>query len=305
MSLLEEAYAPTVLGALTRARLNPARASGDRPGHTRVRGRSDPDGSEIDRHVPYLPGDDLRRVDWNVHARLGELLTRRFVAEREVPVRILIDASASMGPAAEGSKLDMACAIAALLAHMALGGGDRLHVRAIPGPGRPGQDRIGPFHGRHRSGEVRAFLASLAPRPGAMDLAAEVERALRDAREGLVVLISDFLHPPEAIAGALAAITSRRTEGRLVQVLSREDLEPEWIAGRDTLVDSETGESLHLVPGPETFRQYRQALAAHQHRLRDLASSHGIRLASNVVPGDLRKFLRDELAPLGVALVRS
>ena len=94
--LVDQVLAPTTMSALTRVRLRVAHASGERPGHTRVRNRSDASGGELDRHVPYSPGDDLRRIDWATYARLGELLTRRFVAEREVPVWLLIDTSPSM-----------------------------------------------------------------------------------------------------------------------------------------------------------------------------------------------------------------
>ena len=95
--LLDEAFSPAVLGALERVRMRARHASGERPGHTPVRGRSDTGGTEVDRHTAYAPGDDLRRIDWAAYARLGELLTRRYVAEREVPVWLVLDSSASMG----------------------------------------------------------------------------------------------------------------------------------------------------------------------------------------------------------------
>ena len=61
--LLDEAFSPAVLGALERVRMRARHASGERPGHTPVRGRSDTSGTEVDRHTAYAPGDDLRRID--------------------------------------------------------------------------------------------------------------------------------------------------------------------------------------------------------------------------------------------------
>jgi uncharacterized protein (DUF58 family) len=132
-SLFEQAFTPETLRVLDRVRLRATHASGERPGHTRVKNRGDVSGTELERHVAYTRGDDLRRIDWNVYARLDELVTRRFVAEREVPVWFVLDSSGSMGPDEPGSKLDMARAIAAILATVSLSGGDRVYLAAIPG----------------------------------------------------------------------------------------------------------------------------------------------------------------------------
>ena len=70
---------------------------GARPGERRFPGRPQPTGLEVEAHSPYAPGDDLRHLDWNLLGRLDTLLMRRFTAEREVVVHLLVDASASMG----------------------------------------------------------------------------------------------------------------------------------------------------------------------------------------------------------------
>ena len=76
---------------------------GARPGERRFPGRPQPCGLEVEAHSAYAPGDDLRHLDWNLFGRLDTLLMRRFTAEREVVVHLLVDASASMGvPAADG-----------------------------------------------------------------------------------------------------------------------------------------------------------------------------------------------------------
>jgi uncharacterized protein (DUF58 family) len=306
-SLLEQVLAPQVLGSLDRVRLRVGHASGDRPGHTRVRGRDDASGTELERHVSYTPGDDLRRVDWNVYARLGELLTRRFVAEREVPVWILIDTSGSMGPREARSKIDLGCAVAAVLGAVSLAGGDRLSLVAIPGNARGNggaAHTVGPLRSRRDLARLRQFLMEIAPSPGEGDLVAGLERATRLVRRGLVILISDFLFERSVLEGLLGVISRRRCEGKLVQVLSREDVDPSWLRGQHRLVDRETGEDYEIDPSTATWERYREALEAHCQDVRRAALARGMSSVVTVTDVGLERFVSTELPRLGLSLVR-
>jgi uncharacterized protein (DUF58 family) len=306
-SLFEQAFAPETLRVLDRVRLRAQHASGDRPGHTRVRNRGDVSGTELERHVPYARGDDLRRIDWNVYARLDELVTRRFVAEREVPIWFVIDSSGSMGPDEAGSKLDMARAIAAILATVSLSGGDRVYLAAIPGRAHGTPDASlthGPLRSRRALGELRSFLAGVHQADGAGDLAAGLHHVLRRTRRGMVVLISDFLCDVGAIRRALDVIASRLCEAKLVQVLSREDRDPAWLYGHDVLIDRETGAQHRIDPSPDTFRRYDAALLEHIDALSRAASSRGMASAVTISDVGLIGFLRYELPRLGLGLVR-
>lgn len=306
-SLLEQVLSPRVLGSLDRVRLKVGHASGDRPGHARVRGRDDPAGSEIARHVTYAPGDDLRRVDWNVYARLGELLTRRFVAEREVPVWVLIDASASMGPAAPRGKLDLACAVAAILGAVSLAGGDRLSLAVVPGTSgraRGPVQTVGPLRSRRDLGRLQQFLRELAPASGEGDLVAGLEQATRLVRRGLVVVLSDFLFERPVLDGLLAVIDRRRCEGKLVQVLSREDMDPSWLRGQHRLIDRETGEAYEIDPSVATWERYREVLRQHLEEVRRTALAHGMSSVVTVTDAALEQFIATELPRLGLSLVR-
>lgn len=307
-SLFEQAFAPETLRVLDRVRLRAQHASGDRPGHTRVRNRSDVSGTELERHVAYERGDDLRRVDWNVYARLGELVTRRFVAEREVPLWFVVDASGSMGPDEPSSKLDMARAIAALLAAVSLAGGDRVYLAAVPGPavGSSREPALshGPLRSRRALGDLRDFLAGIRLADGEADLATGLARLLRSTRRGMVILISDFLSDVTAVERALDVIAGRSYEAKLVQVLSREDRDPSWLYGHDVLIDRETGAELRIDPSPSTFRRYEEALLAHVKAVSRAAAARGMASALTVTDVGLAGFLRDELPRLGLGLVR-
>jgi uncharacterized protein (DUF58 family) len=264
-------------------------------------------GTELERHVAYVRGDDLRRIDWNVYARLDELVTRRFVAEREVPVWFVVDSSASMGPDEPASKLDMARAIAAMLATVSLSGGDRVSLAAIPGrkDGGPGATMThGPLRSRRSLAEVRAFLAGVHQADGAADLAAGLDHLLRRTRRGMVVLVSDFLCELSAVERALDVIASRLCEAKLVQLLSREDRDPAWLYGHDVLIDRETGAEHRIDPSPDTFRRYEAALLEHVASLNRIAARRGMASALTVSDVGLAGFLREELPRLGLGLVR-
>lgn len=306
-SLFEQAFAPATLRVLDRVRLRAQHASGDRPGHTRVRNRGDASGTELERHVPYTRGDDLRRIDWNVYARLDELVTRRFVAEREVPVWFVIDSSGSMGPDEPGSKLDMARAIAAILGTVSLSGGDRVFLAAIPGRKNAGPGASmshGPLRSRRALAELRSFLAGVHQADGEADLAAGLDHLLRGTRRAMVVLISDFLCDLGAVQRTLDVLAARLCEAKLVQVLSRADRDPAWLYGHDVLIDRETGAQHRIDPSPATFRRYEDALLGHVAALGRTAAARGMASALTISDVGLLGFLRDELPRLGLGLVR-
>ena len=89
-------------------------------------------GIEFADHREYIPGDDLRYVDWNVYARHGDLLLKRFQEEEDLHVYILLDCSLSMDRAGSDgvNKFLMARQIAAALAYIALSDLDRVSVMA-------------------------------------------------------------------------------------------------------------------------------------------------------------------------------
>jgi len=306
-SLFAQAFAPETLRVLDRVRLRAQHASGDRPGNTRVRNRGDVSGTELERHVAYARGDDLRRIDWNVYARLDELVTRRFVAEREVPIWFVVDSSGSMGPDEPGSKLDMARAIAAILGTVSLSGGDRVYLAAIPGRKTGASDAAlscGPLRSRRSLAELRAFLAGVHQADGEADLAAGLERLLRQTRRGMVIVISDFLTDVAAVTRTLDVLSAHLCEAKLVQVLSRADRDPAWLYGHDVLIDRETGAQHRIDPSPDIFRRYEEALLAHIAALGRVASGRGMASALTISDVGLITFLRDVLPRLGLGLVR-
>ncbi|HTR52657.1 MAG TPA: DUF58 domain-containing protein [Kofleriaceae bacterium] len=115
-------------------------------------------GMEFDEVRPYVPGDDVRSIDWNVTARTGEPHVKRFVEERELTVMLLVDVSASQDfGSGRRSKLEAAVELSALLALSAVENGDKVGLLLFHG----GPDLYIPPRkgGKHALRIVREVLA--------------------------------------------------------------------------------------------------------------------------------------------------
>ncbi len=189
----------------------------------------------------YVQGDDLRRVDWNIFARLERPFIKLLEEEEDLAVHLLLDASASMDwPRASEApppthKHTFARRLLAGLAYIALISGDRLTVTAFAG-GRLQQ--WGPGRGRGRVLEMLAALGGFTA-GGDTDLnAALSDYAVRGGRPGLCILVSD-LFSPVGYEDGLAALQRRGHELALVHTLSPDEVTPP-LAGDLRLVDVET-----------------------------------------------------------------
>ena len=286
------------LADLDRLVLRVRRGMGERPGDRRFPGRPQPSGIEVEAHSAYAPGDDLRHVDWNAVGRLDTLLVRRFTAEREVTVHLLLDASASMAVPARDRKLAVAAELARALAYLALSANDAVRVAVLggdaPAPPRP------VFRQRPSVVAVARLLDAVAAR-GALALGAALEaHARRFARPGLAIVISDLMAEPAEIERGLLALRARGYDFVLVQVIGRAELEPERDFAGGLLRDVESGERHPVVLDADALARYRALLAAHLDALAGLAARLQATYARLVTGASVRDFVAVELARLGV-----
>ncbi len=160
------------------------------PGQLRGERRSTKRGSSVEfaDYRNYAVGDDFRRVDWNVYARLEKLFLKLFVEEEDLHVYVLIDASRSM-EFGDPSKLLYAKRVAAALSYIALGNLDRVGLAALS----DGMASIlTPKRGKQSAFGVFEWLKSVKP-SGATQLAQSIrDFSLRTSRPGLAIVISDF-----------------------------------------------------------------------------------------------------------------
>jgi uncharacterized protein (DUF58 family) len=253
-------------------------ASQARAGQVKGERRSTKHGSSVEfaDYRNYVRGDDLRRVDWNVYARLERPFVKLLEEEEDLAVHVLVDGSKSMEwGEGEYNKLDYALILAAALGYIALAAGDRLTVTALRAPPhspstqpqRPGDGaavrsvaRFGPARGRGHLIRLLSFLDEQEGR-GETDLNA----ALRDyaataGRPGLAFLLTDLFSPAGYREG-LAALQGRGYEVSLIHLLSPDEIDPP-LAGDLRLVDVETGAGQEVTLDGSLRELYRRRVAA-------------------------------------------
>jgi uncharacterized protein (DUF58 family) len=220
------------------------------------RGRQVGSGIEFAAHRPYHHGDDLRYLDWNVYARYGELLLKRFQEERDLRVHLLIDASPSM-LVGSPTKFDYARQLAAALAYVALANLDQVAVHAYA------EDIYASFpltRGKDQILAIMRFLETLSPRGQRTDLARSAGSLIQRAqRTGLVIVLSDFLDQAGFGVG-LDALRHRGFEPHVIQIHAAQEIRPELL-GDVELVDAETGVSRQVTITEERLARYRQLFA--------------------------------------------
>jgi len=194
---------------------------------------------EFHDHRPYLPGDDLRSVDWKAFARSDHLLIRRHREERDLPLVLVLDTSASMdyrGGETGPTKREWALLAAAALALLAFDQGDRVRMAY----GASSLDGLGPERGG------AAGLAPLLTELGGLRWsgAGDLPRLLGTLggqlrRRALVIVLSDLLGDVHAFSRALGALAARGHDLAAVQVLDPSELSLPEAWGRSRLSDPE------------------------------------------------------------------
>ncbi len=205
----------------------------------------------------YAPGDDLRRLDWNVYARLEKPFIKLFEEEEDLAVHLALDASASMAWPEEGAthKFHYALRLAGALGHMALAAHDQLYVTFLGAAPR----RWGPRRGRH-SLTLFQFLESGVAAGETHLTAALRDYAWRARRPGLLLLISDLLSPTGFQEG-VTALQAQGYEVGVLHLLSPDEIDPP-LAGDLKLVDVETQSATEITLDGGMLALYRRRLQA-------------------------------------------
>jgi uncharacterized protein (DUF58 family) len=283
-------------------------------------------GMEFDEVRPYVPGDDIRTIDWNVTARTGEPHVKRFVEERELTVMLLVDVSASQDfGSGRRSKLEAAVELSALLAMSAVENGDKVGLLLFHG----GADLYIPPRkgGKHALRVVREVLARGQETPSGpsartklMELPSVVRRwwaklqtktsneprrstsiaaALEFCRQVLprravLFLVSDFLDE-----GYLQVLRHANRKHDVVAALITDPRESEMPpAGLVTLEDAESGRTRLVDTRSASFRkELRERSDKRQSTLRDQLRATGMDLvvfdASGSMVDPLLRFFRE------------
>jgi uncharacterized protein (DUF58 family) len=244
-------------------------------------------GSSMDfaEHRAYMPGDDIRRIDWKLFARSDRHFVKEFEADTNTNFTVLLDVSPSMyygGSPTTLSKLDYGRYLAACLAYLASTQRDRVGMVAFDDQIR---DFIPPsakhlnvvLHTLDRLAESSRRTVEGAGVPPRMPTAlADVTRRIGESfrRRSMVLLISDFYEEPRAILDALAYLRGKGNDLMVFHVLDRRELDFPFTDSAN-FVDLETGVRMPVIP--DYLRaQYRDLVAEHIATLRRLLGENKI-----------------------------
>lgn len=228
--------------------------------------------TDFAEHRQYMPGDDLRHLDWKLLARTDRLYIKKYQGDTNTQIHLLVDASGSMGYGSGAvTKLQFAQYLASSLAFLCVRQHDSVGLVAFS------DQVVEHVPPRSRSGHMRTVLGCierLVPGRGT-GLVAQLHRtADLLTRRGVIVLISDLYDEPERIMRGLEHLRFQGNDVIVFQVLDRQELDFDFT---EPLVfeDSETEEQLHVLP-EELRDEYKRAIRTHVEDLRQGAARNRI-----------------------------
>ncbi len=234
-------------------------------------------GQEFLEHRSFHQGDDLRAVNWRAYLRFEKLFLKIFQVEPRVPVRLLLDSSASMesgNQPGDATKFDFARKLAAALVYIGLVRLDSILLQ-------PFSSRLtDPFlasGGRHRFQPAETFLRGLKAegRTNYFDMARDYLTTY--PQRGLTIIVSDFLDDADCLR-PLQYIADFGHELMLIQLWGEDDREPAG-KGELELVDAESGTHAKIVLDDRARLEYTDAFDAYANELKRLALRNGGRYA--------------------------
>jgi uncharacterized protein (DUF58 family) len=228
--------------------------------------------TDFAEHRPYMPGDDLRHLDWKLLGRTDRLYIKKYQGDTNARIHLLVDSSASMGYASgEVSKLQYAQYLASSLAFLGVRQHDSVGLIAFD------EQVVEHVPPGSRSGHLRTILGvieRLAPGRGTTIAQLLNRTAELLTRRGIVVLISDLYDEPERLIEGLEHLRFRGNDVIVFHVMDKQELDFEFIEPV-VLEDSETEEQLHVLP--DILRdEYLRRVRAHIDQLTEGAARNRI-----------------------------
>lgn len=215
----------------------------------------------------YVPGDDLRYIDWNVYARLDQLFLKMFLEEEDLSFVIAIDTSTSMDYG-DPDKLIFCQRLAMALGYIGLVNYNRVTLVSFADGV---VNRLANLRGRRKTRQMGQWMLDLVP-GGNTDFN-DAMRTIALARQGrgVMVVLSDFLYKSGYEKG-LRYLVGGGYDTFVMQVLSPQEVDPgetNALSGDLKLVDIEDGNTAEVSISPALLRSYRENLNAYCGRLRD------------------------------------
>lgn len=207
----------------------------------------------------YVPGDDLRFIDWNLYARMDRLYIKLFLEEEDLHLFLIVDDSVSMN-FGEPTKLRAAQQLAAALGYVGLCRGDRVSLQSF---NRPKPTVIRGRSSTHRLiSTLQSFQAAEAPAavPQVAMHDAVKQFAMQSKSKGIVVLLTDLMDK-QGYESAIRMLVARELDIFLVHILSPEELQPD-LKGDLKLIDSEDQDIREISVSASLLQRYQTTLNA-------------------------------------------
>lgn len=229
----------------------------------------------------YMPGDDLRRVDWNAYGRLDRLYIKEYMEEKEAVVTILIDTSASMNyghiensEEALGDKAKRTLELAAALSYMALCSMDRVRIYDMKKMNSP-----------YQCGGGKKGLPGILHWLNGLTFSDEVDiqqsiYSVQSKGAGLTIVISDFLAekiisgPEEEVEKIFQFLSFQKQKVVFLQVMAKEELDIS-MSGTYNLIDMEKEDSIKITMDAISIQAYQKMLQDFLNRIRHAAAKTG------------------------------
>ena len=245
----------------------------------------------------YAPGDDFRRIDWNAYGRLDKLFVKVFMEEREGVFNFFLDKSKSMDQG-DDNKGEMALKIVAALGYITINNLDRIVVSGLEDGNIVD---LGSGTGKRTFQKLLRDLNNIEFN-GATNLGESIRKRKITGR-GVSIVVSDFLNNGglENLEEGLRYLAFKKQQIILVQVLSKEDMEPA-IDEEVTLIDSETREEVKMTLNYKVIEEYKKTLKNYNENLKNIAKKYGAKVIFVRTDESLEKVILDKFTRNNVVM---
>lgn len=220
-------------------------------------------------HKEYVPGDDIRKIDWKAYARTGEYFVKRYEEEKNITLHIIVDRSSSMDYG-ETNKYEYASKIGLGLAYMTNKTNDRFRYSVF-------SETLTDLTAARRNanlGQLVETLNNLRKTPESQVGRCLSEYASRIKNKSTIVILSDFLVDVEKVEDALTSLED--SEVILVNTLSSQEISPE-MEGEKILKDPESSSRIRTYLTGKVKNTYQNRLEDHQEELKEVAEENRAR----------------------------
>ncbi len=246
---------------------------------------------EFADHRPYVYGDDLRHIDWNVFGRLDKMFLKLFLEEEDLSLQIIIDCSAS-SDAGEPNKFLYMQQLAAALGYIGLVNLNRVGISALgdkglregekPEVGADGKElppqglvsAIRDLRGKRRLQDLASYILSIEPAGQTRFTDACKRIAITRRGKGVMIVLSDFF-VKEGYEAGLRLLKGQGYDVYAIQVLSPQEMEP-TIGGDLRLKDIEDGDTAEVTITAPLLKKYKQILNAYCNKLHQFCTQRDI-----------------------------